>query len=425
MKFWHRVEIFAVAAAMTVSAAFLPVWADSESESDRSGDLNADGYTNTSDVVLLRRYIAGGYDVTVDELEADLNSDGYINTSDVVLLRRGIAGGYDVEWMPLPGHYTQEDVCVSPSLTGYRDFAACAEETFVVPGLSQAIVPQGMDYWAEKGLMLISGYCSKSGGGSVLLAVNVNSGRLTAAYSLKNMDGSNYTGHAGGVAVTKKNVYISDGSKLRRIPLTALERSGTVSFAEEISVPVHASFCNYSGGFLWVGDFYRDETHPTEEFRHMVNRDGTTYCAWAVGYELDETTENEFKTKSLVNGSYATPDRILSITDRIQGMAYLHEQGKIALSQSYGRKNNSTLYLFDDPMSGAAHTTVTLNNVSVPVWFLDGKVSCENMTMLPMSEGVANVNGKVYVLFESGAEKYRLDGGKMPTDMVYAVEVSK
>jgi hypothetical protein len=174
-----------------------------------------------------------------------------------------------------------------------------------------------------------------------------------------------------------------------------------------------------------VGDFYRDTTHPTEEFRHMENRDGTTYCAWVVGYELDEATENEFETKSLVDGSYATPDRILSVTDRVQGMTYLPEQGKIALSQSYGRKNNSTLYFFDDPMKSDAHTTVTLNGVSIPVWFLDGKMSCEKVTMPPMSEGVANVNGKVYVLFESGAEKYRLDGGKMPVDMVYAVEVSK
>jgi hypothetical protein len=35
------------------------------------------------------------------------------------------------------------------------------------------------------------------------------------------------------------------------------------------------------------------------------------------------------------------------------------------------------------------------------------------------------VNGKLYVLFESGAEKYRLGGGKQPTDRVYAVDITK
>ena len=42
-----------------------------------------------------------------------------------------------------------------------------------------------------------------------------------------------------------------------------------------------------------------------------------------------------------------------------------------------------------------------------------------------MSEGIANVGGKLYVLFESGAEKYRLGGGKEPTDMVYSVDITK
>ena len=61
------------------------------------GDLNLDGSIDTTDVVLLRRYIAGGYGVNIHEAAADVNADGVLNTSDVVLLRRYIAGGYGVE----------------------------------------------------------------------------------------------------------------------------------------------------------------------------------------------------------------------------------------------------------------------------------------------------------------------------------------
>lgn len=332
----------------------------------------------------------------------------------------------------LPMIYTSEDVCEQPSLSAYKKFAACAAEAFLTPGLNQSMVPQGMDFWAERGWMLISGYCTDSamngGKGSVLLAVDVASGALMGEYYLKNLDGTYYDGHAGGVAITENNVFISGGKKLSRIPLDALDEAaqcGDVQFVEEISVPVNGSFCNYSGGILWVGDFQYGDSYTTEEFRHMKNRQGGMYRAWSVGYLLDDSTENELKATAMVAGSYATPDYVLSITERIQGMAYLPEVGQIALSQSYGRKNSSTLYFYDDPMGDAPHATTTLNGVSVPVWFLDNKLETRVMPALPMSEGVANVGGQLYVLFESGAMKYRLDGGKQPTDMVYAVDITK
>lgn len=62
----------------------------------KPGDLNHDTFVNTTDVVYLMRYIAGGYGVELDENEANVNGDGYINTTDVVYLMRYIAG-YDIE----------------------------------------------------------------------------------------------------------------------------------------------------------------------------------------------------------------------------------------------------------------------------------------------------------------------------------------
>ena len=64
------------------------------------GDLNGDGLVNTTDVVFLRRFIAGGYGVTINEAAADVNDDGLLNTTDVVLIRRYIAGGYGVVLKP-------------------------------------------------------------------------------------------------------------------------------------------------------------------------------------------------------------------------------------------------------------------------------------------------------------------------------------
>lgn len=60
------------------------------------GDVNGDKNINMMDVILIRRYIAGGYDVTINAGAADVNADSSINMIDVIMIRRYIAGGYGV-----------------------------------------------------------------------------------------------------------------------------------------------------------------------------------------------------------------------------------------------------------------------------------------------------------------------------------------
>ena len=58
------------------------------------GDINNDGAINAKDITLLRRYIAGGYNVNIENVSiADINNDGAANAKDITLLRRYIAGG--------------------------------------------------------------------------------------------------------------------------------------------------------------------------------------------------------------------------------------------------------------------------------------------------------------------------------------------
>ena len=56
------------------------------------GDVNDDGVVDIADVIVLRRYLAGGYGVTINEFAADMDSDGNITIADVVLLRRFLVG---------------------------------------------------------------------------------------------------------------------------------------------------------------------------------------------------------------------------------------------------------------------------------------------------------------------------------------------
>lgn len=72
------------------------------------GDVDGDNEINARDIVLLRRYITGGYNAIINEYAADVNDDGKINTTDIILIRRYIAGGYGVKLKPSQGLHEHE-----------------------------------------------------------------------------------------------------------------------------------------------------------------------------------------------------------------------------------------------------------------------------------------------------------------------------
>ncbi|MBQ7541260.1 MAG: hypothetical protein IJT44_03100 [Clostridia bacterium] len=61
-----------------------------------AGDADADGVLSLKDVVLIRRFLAEGWDVEIDESAADVDGDHAVTLQDVVLITRCLAGGWDV-----------------------------------------------------------------------------------------------------------------------------------------------------------------------------------------------------------------------------------------------------------------------------------------------------------------------------------------
>ena len=57
------------------------------------GDLNSDRKINSTDIIMLRRHIAGKYEQTINELAGDVNADGKFNSTDIIMLRRYVADG--------------------------------------------------------------------------------------------------------------------------------------------------------------------------------------------------------------------------------------------------------------------------------------------------------------------------------------------
>lgn len=67
-----------------------------EPQEVKYGDVNGDGAIDAKDVTALRRYLAGGWNVTINKANSDVNNNGTIDAKDVTLLRRYIVGGWNV-----------------------------------------------------------------------------------------------------------------------------------------------------------------------------------------------------------------------------------------------------------------------------------------------------------------------------------------
>ncbi|MCJ8013434.1 lamin tail domain-containing protein [Paenibacillus sp. KQZ6P-2] len=305
---------------------------------------------------------------------------------------------------------TQQERTANPKNDAYAMLWNTGTEGPIIPGLAEDLIPQGTAYYPDKDWLLVSSYFSDDRP-SRLSVIDLQTGQLIKSLILLEEDGKRYIGHAGGVAVSGQHAWIASGNYLYRLDLNDIVQAannGEVRFKDRFATPTRASFTTYADGVLYVGDYYEEDGYPTEANHLLVNRDGDLYHAWIAGYRLDSQTDLLPSSKVNDGIQSVTPDLILSIQDQIQG-AVIRGDG-IVLSKSTSRYANSYLYRFNNPINEAPHTMVTYGTDSVPVWFLDGKNKADTnnqLTMPPMSENVLDVNGSLYVLYESGANLYR------------------
>ncbi|MBQ4552411.1 MAG: hypothetical protein IJA59_05635 [Clostridia bacterium] len=334
-------------------------------------------------------------------------------------------------WEDEPYHYVASVTGYENIQKNYQDFWNAGEFSVTIPGLTEDFIPQGIAYYAPQDLIIFSGYTKDEFMPCALMAVERSTNKLVKEIFLAHEDGSEYKGHSGGVCVTRKNIYISDDNHLYRISLDTFlnaDNSCVYNFEETISVPCTASFCQYNYGVLWVGEFERTTLNPFEKQyetdpSHHLKVEGGKNTGWVLGYELTDT-ENEFDPSRL-SASGAIPNYILSTTERIQGFTISRDL--IYLSQSYGRKNSSTIYRHRNVLRETPHSYTTIYGTQVPLWVLDKSTITAELVAPPMSESLCTIDERVYIAFESGAAYYRIpldDKGpaKDPVDRVFRLD---
>ena len=300
----------------------------------------------------------------------------------------------------------------------YSFYNSIRENGPVIPGIFQAAVPQGMAYYSDEDIMLISNYMF-DGRPSCITAVSMSDGLLTKILWLLNPDGSPHKGHVGGLAVSKKHLWIASGKGVYYISLeifSSQQDNSNLTMTAFAPTAAKGSFATFADGILWIGEFTsRDGSYSVPDSHHFRTTDAAMNHGWLAGFILDSVLDMINPDHKISDVSY--PDYILSIPDEVQGAAFIRD--KIILSQSYGRNNDSRISIYQNPMNETSINDATLDNGrSIPVWILEKENLEREIMAPPMTEGIVEYKGSAAVLYESGSDKYR-NSAKNPQGRIH------
>jgi len=309
------------------------------------------------------------------------------------------------------GEKVTQESTVETNLDGsyvYGRFGSSRREGPLIPGLFQDLVPQGMAFMEEKNEFVISNYRRGRRPGALSL-VSAETGEMVAWFFLYNSDGSPHTGHLGGLATGEGYLWITSGSGVHYLPLSAFNEAQSgegLYLSPKIALETKGSFATFSGGYLWVGEFTRaNGDYPVPPHHWREDGKGKANRGWMGAYS---------PKKLLQGGASPFPEVIISIPHEIQGAVI--EGDRIYLSASFGRKNKSRLLVFPNPLGTEPHETLTdTSGASVPLWILTEEEALDRMILPPMSEALVLYGNRLAILFESAASKYR-DTALYPLD---------
>lgn len=304
------------------------------------------------------------------------------------------------------------------SVNGYYK---ASEKAFKIPGLNDGFVAQGMHYDERENVFFITGY-DNDGDVSPVHLVNKDSGERVKSVKLLKADGTDFKGHAGGIAVNGAYVYVAGGaSKCIWVysynDIINAGDGGSVvcqgKFETKISDEdaVNVSCVTVEGDRLIVGEFYREPEYPTPDSHKMTTTAGDYNQALGLEYKLDPIL-------GLASyGIVPVATKAYSLPDAVQGIA-LHD-GKIYVSTSWGL-SFSRIYAYDE---SKCNQEGKLNYIT-PLYALDSASLVEDYKIAPMSEEISFVDGELYVMCESASKKY-IFGNLIGARWCYKTDLSK
>ena len=309
------------------------------------------------------------------------------------------------------------------------DYYKASEKAFTIPGLSQNMIPQGLEYVDGRDVYLVGGY-QKDGTPSRVYKVNSRTGKSEGYVILGDSEGNGLSPHAGGLAVHDDYLFVA-GDEDSSIYIYNLEDVLSAGNGETVRM-IDKFLTKYPGGEvnvacltftedrLIVAEFYRVPNYVTDKSHWITTPAGDENHAFAVAFPLGDSDTS-------VCGVERTPTEIYSLPGLVQGIA-VHD-GKIWVSQSYGTaKSTICCYDVSDSESvgfvGFVHSGVSEPDILFPVYALDSSTLVASFDAPPMAEEIIFKDDKLLIMCESASAKYifgNLTGGRT----CYATDVDK
>lgn len=286
----------------------------------------------------------------------------------------------------------------------YIDVEDYTTELFEIPGLDEDFVPQGICFVEAINSFAVSGYSSASGEGDETLSriylIDIDTKAVKKLLLLK-PDGSAFDYHAGGIACNGSDVWVASGGSeksggfayhITTDVLSAAQSGDKVQFDGRFQTEAKASYMYCDGEMLWIGEFYNKDNPVNPD--HAYGKNKAICCGYKLPIDVDYNAETKL-----------APDAVLSIPDQVQGMS-ITDNGEVVFSTSYGRRNNSVMHIYSDYKSWNSDKVNIFDTTDIPLYIAENGSRITKVTMPTLMEAYDYYNGNLYMIFESGAEKY-------------------
>ena len=303
------------------------------------------------------------------------------------------------------------------------EFYSMAEPDFVVPGMQQAFVPQGIAYRKDTNQFYVSEYVVF--GSSRLPVVDAESGEMVAQYRMRYASGNPHTGHMSGVAVSEKNLYLVNGAKaVQIIPLSSVDAAdpnGVLQVDREIKLSTGAecknSYAEVSDGYLWLGNYYRAKN------KNHSKKANENYNVLIRGYKLDAAEADGLDAQYKIDNPETNylPAVLYSLENEemIQGMT---SAGRYIITANSYTETLSEINVYDTSKPAQLDGYITIGETQIPVYKLKLE---KNVKTIEHVEELSVVDGYLYVIYESGSQNCG-DANRGPlTDQVWKVDLEK
>jgi len=277
-----------------------------------------------------------------------------------------------------------------------RSYYKISKKAFVIPGIRNNYVAQGICYDKETNCFYLTGYMSDNKA-SPIYVVNKDTKKLVKSVFLEKQDGTDINGHTDAISIIDNNVYIASPYEaclyvFSKNEINNAKNNSKLTYHDVVNLyteddSINIAFTTVHNGMIYAGEFYKAEKYETRSAHHFSYQNETNK-AIVVGFKLD--------------GNTALPEVVYSIPNEIQGMSFGPDA--IVLSSSWGTRPSDILkYNFSDIKQNG---TMKILGKELPLYVLNSSNITKAYKIAPMSEEIEYVDGRYFVSNESASNKY-------------------